>query len=94
MIRRAGEILETVLGQWPDSACFIKMDGEGCEVEIFEDALFLDQLDRIAGMVIETHTPSIFKQIRGLLEERGFAVAGGMVSHSNGYLRATRRVPA
>lgn len=89
-IRRTSNILKEIIENHEECDIVIKMDCEGGEEEIFNDTEFINLLDNVKAIVMETHTPPLFNSIYNTLKSKGFKVDGGMLSFSNGYIKATK----
>ncbi|MGL6105712.1 FkbM family methyltransferase [Romboutsia sp.] len=91
-MKRASTIIKNIIEENEGLDVIIKMDCEGGETEIFEDDEFVDLLDNVKAIVMETHTPEIFTEICDVLRGKDFKLNGGMVSASNGYIKAMKNI--
>lgn len=91
ILKSAGNELEKIITLNPDMPIALKIDCEGGEIKIFKDSKFLSLLPFVKEIVMETHTPDIFKEITSILKNAGFSITRRMLSQSNGYIKALKK---
>lgn len=90
-LKSVGNELEKIIALNPDIPIALKIDCEGGEIKIFKDAKFISLLPFVKEIVMETHTPDIYKEITFLLKQAGFSITRRMLSKSNGYIKALKK---
>ena len=91
-LKSAGDELEQLIKSYPNTPIVLKIDCEGGEIKIFNDPKFISLLPNVKEIVMETHNIAIYNKIDKILRAKNFIVQKRMLSASNGYIHATKKI--